>query len=113
MGGSAVEVATPIRPSDYLGLDWFLLNVLVLAMVFVPIEQLFAQWPEQKIFRPGWTTDLVYFAVSHLGVQATVLLTLVPAAVFFRWAVSSAISGLARRPARSSYSSARSSSSPI
>ena len=88
MGGSAVEVATPIRPSDYLGLDWFLLNVLVLAMVFVPIEQLFAQWPEQKIFRPGWTTDLVYFAVSHLGVQATVLLTLVPAAVFFRWAVS-------------------------
>lgn len=89
MGGSAVEVATPIRPSDYLGLDWFLLNVLVLAMVFVPIEQLFAQWPEQKIFRPGWTTDLVYFAVSHLGVQATVLLTLVPATVFFRWAVSS------------------------
>jgi lathosterol oxidase len=22
MGGSAVEVATPVRPSDYLGLDW-------------------------------------------------------------------------------------------
>ncbi len=48
MGGSAVEVATPIGPSDYLGLDWFLLNVLVLAMLFVPIEQLFAQWPGRR-----------------------------------------------------------------
>ena len=88
MGGSAVEVATPVRASDYLGLDWFLLNLLILATLFVPVEQLFARRPEQKIFRPGWTTDLAHFAVSHLAVQTTVLLTLVPAAVFFRWAVS-------------------------
>lgn len=88
MGGSEVEVATPVAPSDYLGLDWFLLNVLVLAMLFVPIEQLFAQRPAQRIFRPGWLTDLSYFAVSHLGVQTTVLLTLVPATIAFRWAVS-------------------------
>jgi len=100
MGGSAVEVATPVRPSDHVGLDWFLLNVLVLAVLFVPIEQLFAQWPRQKIFRPGWTTDLAYFAVSHLGVQATVLLTMLPAAVFFRWAVSPRLQGwLASQPA--------------
>jgi lathosterol oxidase len=87
MGGSRVQVSTPVRPSDHLGLDWFLLNVLVLATVFVPIEQLFAHRPEQGVFRPGWTTDLAHFGVSHLLVQATVLLTLVPAATFFRWAV--------------------------
>ena len=93
------SVATPVRPSDHVGLDWFLLNVLVLAVLFVPIEQLFAQWPEQRIFRPGWTTDLVYFAVSHLGVQATVLLTMLPAAVLFRWAVSPRFQGwLASQP---------------
>jgi len=28
MGGSAVEVATPVRRSDYLGLDWFLINLM-------------------------------------------------------------------------------------
>ncbi|HWN90216.1 MAG TPA: sterol desaturase family protein, partial [Verrucomicrobiae bacterium] len=86
MGGSQVEINTPVRPSDHLGLDWFLLNLLILATVFVPLEHLFARLPAQKIFRKGWTTDLAHFGVSHLLVQATVLLTLVPAAVFFRWA---------------------------
>ena len=97
MGGSQVEVSTPVRASDHLGLDWFLLNLLILATVFVPLEHLFARLPAQRVFRKGWTTDLAHFGVSHLLVQATVLLTLVPAAVFFRWAVSptlqSAIAG--------------------
>src|SRR5207245_7025281 len=76
---------------------WFLLNLLILATVFVPLEHLFARLPAQRVFRKGWTTDLAHFGVRHLLVQATVLLTLVPAAVFFRWAVSptlqSAIAG--------------------
>jgi lathosterol oxidase len=93
MGGSGVEVATPVRQSDFLGLDWFLINLLILATVFVPLESVFARLPKQRLFRRGWTTDLAHFAVSHLMVQASVLLTLAPAAVFFRWAVSPAIQG--------------------
>jgi lathosterol oxidase len=88
MGGSRVEVSTPVRPSDHLGLDWFLLNLLILATIFVPLEHVFARLPAQRVFRRGWTTDLAHLGVSHLLVQATVLLTLVPAAVFFRWAAS-------------------------
>jgi len=100
MGGSQVEVSTPVRPSDHLGLDWFLINLLILATLFVPIEALFARLPEQRVFRKGWTTDLAHFAVSHLLVQATVLLTLVPAAIFFRWAVSPALQhAVATQPA--------------
>jgi lathosterol oxidase len=89
LGGSQAEVGA-LDGARYLGLDWFLLNVLVLAMLFVPLEQLFARLP-QRVLRPGWTTDLAHFAVSHLLVQVTVLLTLVPAAVFFRWAVHPAV----------------------
>ena len=33
MGGSQIEVSTPVRASDHLGLDWFLLNLLILATV--------------------------------------------------------------------------------
>ena len=100
MGGSQVEVSTPVRQSDHLGLDWFLINLLILATLFVPIEALFARLPQQRVFRKGWTTDLAHFAVSHLLVQATVLLTLVPAAMFFRWAVSPALQGaVAAQPA--------------
>ena len=89
LGGSQVDVGS-LDGAHYLGLDWFLLNVLLLAMLFVPLEQLFARLP-QRVLRPGWTTDLAHFAVSHLLVQFTVLLTLMPAAIFFRWAVHPAI----------------------
>jgi hypothetical protein len=89
LGGSQVDVGA-LEGARYLGLDWFLLNILVLAMLFVPLEQLFARLP-QRVLRPAWTTDLAHFAVSHLLVQVTVLLTLLPAAIFFRWAVHPAV----------------------
>lgn len=87
LGGSGVEIREPVKGTTAAGLDWFLLNLLVLALLFVPLERLFARRPEQDIFRPGWTTDLVYFAMSHLLVQLTVVLTMLPAVLLFRWAM--------------------------
>ncbi len=91
LGGSEVPVEGAVEKSNYVGLDWFLLDVLLLALVFVPMERLFARLREQKVFRTGWRTDLAHFFVSHLLVQVTVLLTMAPAAVFFRWAVTPVI----------------------
>jgi lathosterol oxidase len=85
LGGSQVEVTGPIESTHYVGLDWFCLNLFVLALLFVPLELAFARLPEQRVFRKGWLTDLLHFGVSHLAVQLTVLLTLMPAAMFFRW----------------------------
>jgi lathosterol oxidase len=90
LGGSQAPIGT-LGGTRALGLDWFLLNVLVLSMLFVPLEHLFARLPAQRILRPGWLTDLAHFGVSHLLVQVTVLLTLVPAALLFRWAVHPAV----------------------
>jgi lathosterol oxidase len=87
MGGSEVAVATPVARSSHVGLDWFLLDLFLLAAIFVPIEQLFARL-DQPIFREGWRTDLWHFGISHLLVQVTVFLTMAPAAIFFRWAVA-------------------------
>jgi lathosterol oxidase len=87
LGGSRVAVRGDIPEVPYVALDWFLLSLLLLALVFVPLERLFGR-VEQRVFRPGWRTDLAHFGVSHLLVQVTVLLATVPAAVFFRWAVS-------------------------
>jgi sterol desaturase/sphingolipid hydroxylase (fatty acid hydroxylase superfamily) len=86
LGGSGVEVGVLGESTVYAGLDWFLLNVLVLALIFVPMERVFARLRAQPIFRPGWRTDLVHFAMSHLLVQVTVLLTLAPATLLFAWA---------------------------
>lgn len=86
LGGAGVEVDGTLAGGTGLGFDWFLLNLLLLAVVFVPMERLFPRRPEQSTFRPGWTTDTIHFLVSHLLVQVSTLLTLAPATVFFTWA---------------------------
>jgi sterol desaturase/sphingolipid hydroxylase (fatty acid hydroxylase superfamily) len=88
LGGSQVKVEGPVNSAAYVGLDWFLLDLLLMALIFVPLERLFARLRDQDIFRPGWVTDLAYFGSSHLLMQALVLLTMIPAAVFFRWALN-------------------------
>lgn len=85
-GGAQVAVEEPVAASHYLGLDWFLLNLFVLALVFVPMERAFARLREQPVFREGFRTDLVYFAASHLFVQVSVLLSMAPATALLGFA---------------------------
>ena len=96
LGGSRVPVDGELTQGPFLGLDWFLLNLIVYSAVFIPIERLFARLPEQGVFRPGWRTDLTYFFVSSLLVQVLTILTLKPAMVFFDWAVMDAVQGAIR-----------------
>jgi sterol desaturase/sphingolipid hydroxylase (fatty acid hydroxylase superfamily) len=91
MGGAGVEVRGPVPGSNYLGLDWFLLDLFVMGLIFVPMERLFALARQQPIFRKGWRTDLTYFLTSHIGVQMLTLMTLAPAAILFRWMIDSPI----------------------
>ena len=87
LGGSRVPVDDELTQGPFLGLDWFLLNLIVYSLVFIPIERLFARLPHQRIFRKEWRTDLTYFFVSAILVQVTTILTLKPAMVLFAWAV--------------------------
>jgi lathosterol oxidase len=88
LGGSRVPIRGGYAETPYLALDWFVLSLFILALVFVPLERAFARLKDQRVFRKGWKTDLVHFGVSHLLVQVTVLLTMLPATLFFHWAVS-------------------------
>jgi lathosterol oxidase len=87
LGGPWIE-AGPVDPSPHLGLDWFVLDLLVLALVFVPLERGFALVRGQRILRFGWRTDLAHFFVSHLLVQVLALLTIAPAGLVFGGFVS-------------------------
>ncbi|MBM3815018.1 MAG: sterol desaturase family protein [Acidimicrobiia bacterium] len=88
-GGAGVATPERVLAAEYIGLDFFLLDLFVLALVFVPVERLYPRIREQKIFRRGWRTDLAYFFTSHVLVQALLLVTAAPAAFFFRWAIDS------------------------
>lgn len=76
-GGSTVEVGGG-EAAFRVGLDWFILNIVLLALIFVPLERLFPLHKDQDIFRPGWTTDGIYFLFSHVAVELMTFFTLLP-----------------------------------
>jgi len=87
MGGAEAEALEVDVPRAFsVGLDYFVLELLVLALIFVPLEGLFPL-REQRVFREGWQTDLKHFFVSHAGVQLLSFAALIPAQVLFAWAV--------------------------
>jgi len=99
LGGSQVPVQAELARGPFLGLDWFILNLIVYSALFLPLERLFARLPNQPICRNGWRTDLAYFFVSSVLVQVTTLLTLQPAMILFHWAASPALqSAVAGQP---------------
>ena len=86
MGGAEAE-SIDVGPRAFsAGLDYLVLELLVLGLLFIPLERLFAL-REQRIFRAGWQTDLKHFFVSHAGVQLISFATMVPAQALFAWAV--------------------------
>lgn len=98
-GGADVPVAAPVPRSHHVGLDWFVLDLFVLALVFVPLERAFARRRELAILRPGWRTDLAHFGVSHLLVQLSVFLTLQPTAWLLRFVAPGLRTLVASQPA--------------
>lgn len=79
LGGATVPLPDTVEGTMAIGLEWFLLNLLVLTVVFVPLERAFPRDPNQLVFRAGWTTDGVHFLVSHLLVQLFSVVSLTPA----------------------------------
>lgn len=85
LGGFDVDPRAVGETKYHLGLDWLLLDLFVMAVIFVPIEMVFPKRKEQKTFHEEWRTDLVYFVVSHLLVQFFGVITQKPATLFFGW----------------------------
>lgn len=73
-------IKAPALPASpfYAGVDYFVLTLFVLALVFIPLEGFFAKNPQQRILRVGWITDMKYFMFSHIGLQLFAFLTIMP-----------------------------------
>jgi len=79
LGGSSVRINENLRNGPAIGLDWFVLDMLLMALIYVPLERLWPQYPEQGTFRKQWTLDVVYFMSTHLPIQILSFLVLLPA----------------------------------
>ncbi|PYX44159.1 MAG: hypothetical protein DMG79_21115 [Acidobacteria bacterium] len=78
-GGSSVQINQTMHNGPAIGLDWFLLDLFLMAVIYVPMERLWPQYPEQGTFRKEWTLDVVYFMSTHLPLQILSFLVLLPA----------------------------------
>lgn len=83
LGGFSVQGRAVDKTSWHLGMDWLLLDLLLMAVIFIPIELVWPKNREQTKFHAEWRTDLVYFVISHLFIQFFGVITQVPAKLFF------------------------------
>jgi sterol desaturase/sphingolipid hydroxylase (fatty acid hydroxylase superfamily) len=78
LGGAGVPLPDSVDTKFGFGLEWFAINLLVLALIFVPLERALPLRRDQRVFRAEWTTDGAHFLISHLLVQAFSWAALVP-----------------------------------
>jgi sterol desaturase/sphingolipid hydroxylase (fatty acid hydroxylase superfamily) len=78
-GGASVPINEPLHNGPSIGLDWFLLDMLLMTLIYSPSEVLWPAYPQQSIFRNEWLLDVVYFLSTHLPTQITTFLILLPA----------------------------------
>jgi sterol desaturase/sphingolipid hydroxylase (fatty acid hydroxylase superfamily) len=91
LGGHKVPVRDFADNTPYIGLDWFILDLLGSALIFIFIEKLFALRKDQPIFRPEWQTDFHHFIVNHMVVGFILLATNLMTHKFFGWAAKDGI----------------------
>ena len=83
LGGSQVVVAHDDGRPAWLGVDFFVLNLLLYSAAFIPLERLFALRSEQPVFRRQWPIDLTYFFLNSLLIEVLTLFTVKPVAILF------------------------------
>jgi len=93
MGGHKVPVNDFAEHTPYIGLDWFILDLLGSTLIFVFIEKLFALRRDQPVFRAEWQTDFHHFIVNHMVVGFILLATNLLVHKLFGWAANDGIRG--------------------
>lgn len=93
LGGHKVPVNDFADNTPYIGLDWFILDLLGSSLIFIFIEKLFALRKEQPVFRPEWQTDFHHFIVNHMVVGFVLLATNLMVHKFFGWAAHDGVRG--------------------
>lgn len=89
LGGSSVPVGDFPDNTPYIGLDWFILDLLGSTLIFVVIEKAFPLYKGQAVFRKEWQTDLVHFIVNHFLVGMVLLIVNFLIHRVFGWMVRS------------------------
>ena len=79
-GGADVSYGDRVRDSAfYISLDWVLLDLVLIATLFINVELFFRLKKAQPILRAGWQVDLAHYVVNHIFNGAVVFVLFLPA----------------------------------
>lgn len=76
-GGGAAAALGPENSKTYLGFDWFLIDLLLTCLLFIPLEKI-ARRVSQPLLRLSWQLDLTHFFFHHLLIEVSLFLTVSP-----------------------------------
>lgn len=85
LGAFTVQGRSVEKTNWHFGLDWMILDLLLMTAIFIPLELFFPKNKSQTKFHEEWRTDLMYFVISHLFIQFFGIVTQKPAVLFFGW----------------------------
>ena len=83
LGGGYAEALNDTFDAPVIGLDFLLLDLFALCVLFVPLERLLGK--RQKVLREGWNVDLAHFASAHAMIGVIAALSVAPAHYLFGW----------------------------
>ncbi len=90
LGGHRVEVGDFADDTLYIGLDWFILDLLGSSIIFILLEKVIPS-RTQSVLREHWQTDLNHFLLNHLIVGFVLLASNMFVHTSFSWAVSTTV----------------------
>jgi sterol desaturase/sphingolipid hydroxylase (fatty acid hydroxylase superfamily) len=89
LGGPYVPYKDFDQGPNYIGLDWFVLDLFFTGVAFIALERLLPRvTAAQPVFRQGWRLDLTYFGVNHLLIGIFLVVSTHFAHGLFGWAVT-------------------------
>ena len=88
LGGSSVPVGPRYDVPGYIGLDWFILDLLVSAAVFITLEKIVPHDRSQPILRPDFWHDSRYFIFNHLAIGIFLFISVRAVPSLFSWTIN-------------------------
>ena len=91
LGGSSVPVGPRYAAPGYIGLDWFILDLLASAATFIALEKIVPHKRSQPILRPDFWHDGRYFIFNHLAIGIFLFIGVKAVPSLFSWTVNAGL----------------------
>ena len=93
LGGSSVPVGPRYETPGFIGLDWFILDLLASAATYTTLEKIVPHRPNQPILRPDFWHDGRYFIFNHLAIGIFLFVGVRAVPSLFSWTINAGLQG--------------------